>query len=125
MIKIKHRGNFNNVERFFNRMLGLSIRNILAEYGEIGVGLLQQSTPKDTGHTRDCWSYTIETTGRRSILAFENTNIKNGVNIAIILNYGHGTNNGGYVAGRNYINPTIQPLFDKIADDLWKKVTSK
>lgn len=120
MIKRRVKGSFKNAERFFSNSQNINqkFREIMQKYGQAGVEALQKATPKDSGATANSWSYTIEDWG----LSFSNSNVVNGVAIAIILQYGHGTRNGGYVQGRDYINPTLQPIFDKISEDLEKEV---
>jgi len=122
MIKIGLKGDFKNTERFFdgakNKLPG-RLRSVLDKYGQRGVAALQATTPKDSGKTANAWRYTIFDLG----IAWENTNITtDGTQIAILLQYGHGTRNGGYVQGRDYINPAVQPIFDEIADACWKEV---
>jgi hypothetical protein len=98
-------------------------RGILDKYGAEGVAALASATPVDTGETARSWYYKIERDKSGSFtLAFFNSNIQNGVPIAIILQYGHGTRNGGWVEGRDYINPAIQPIFDRLADEAWREV---
>ena len=121
-IKIKHSGDFKNTERFFSKALNTDYISILKVYGEKGVAALRSATPKDTGKTADSWDYIIEQKKGKFAIVFTNDHIERGINIAVILNYGHGTANGAYVAGRHYIEPAIQPIFDKIADDVWKEV---
>lgn len=89
-----------------------------------GVDALRAATPMDSGLTAASWGYEIEITNEGVTITWINTNNVDGVNVAVILQYGHGTGTGGYVAGRDYINGAIQPIFDQIADDIWKKVTS-
>lgn len=120
----KHRGNFNNFQKFANKILAHDYLNILDKYGQMGVEALAASTPVDTGKTAQSWTYEIERTRDRTSISWLNTNTNNGVNIAIILQYGHGTGTGGYVQGRDYINPAMRPVFDKIAEQAWKEVTS-
>lgn len=96
---------------------------MLERYGRAGVSALASATPKDSGVTSGSWNYEISYNRKETMIAFTNSNIQNGVNIAVILQYGHGTRHGGYVAGRDYINPAIQPVFDKIADDAWREIT--
>ena len=96
---------------------------ILDKYGREGVEALSAATPVDSGKTASSWKYDIEHSSRGASISFSNTNINKGVNIAIILQYGHGTRNGGYVQGRDYINPAIQPVFDRIVNEAWKEVT--
>ena len=122
MIKISLKGNFKNIERFFDgakNRLPQRIRSVLDRYGRQGVAALQMYTPKDSGETANSWKYEIFNLG----IAWSNTNVtSNGTPIAILLQYGHGTKNGGYVQGRDYINPALQPIFDEIADNCWKEV---
>ena len=122
IISFKHRGNFKKTDDFFSKSLKTDYRSIMDVYGKKGVAVLRSATPQDSGKTADSWSYTIDRKNGQWRITFINDNIQNGVNIAIILNYGHGTAGGAYVAGRNYIDPAIQPIFDKIADDVWKEV---
>lgn len=122
MIKFKHSGNFEKTDEFFSKALNADYRSVLEVYGEKGVAALKAATPKDSGKTADSWGYEIDQKNGKWRITFTNTNIQNGINIAIILNYGHGTASGAYVAGRNYIDPAIRPIFDKIADDVWKEV---
>lgn len=124
MIKFKHRGNFDNTERFFKKVKKREYLKVLKRYGEIGVAALSGATPTRTGKTASSWSYEIKVGSSESSITFINSNVNKNVNIAIILQYGHGTGTGGYVAGRDYINPAIQPIFDRIAEDSWKEVTS-
>lgn len=122
MIKIALKGNFKNIERFFDgakNRLPQRIRSVLDRYGRQGVAALQMYTPKDSGETANSWKYEIFNLG----IAWSNTNVTgNGTPVAILLQYGHGTKNGGYVQGRDYINPALQPIFDEIADNCWKEV---
>jgi len=94
----------------------------LDKYGKQGVTALSQATPKDSGLTATSWSYTISRSNGTIAIEWNNSNIQNGCPIAVILQYGHGTGNGGYVQGRDYINPAMRPVFDKILDDMWKEV---
>lgn len=122
IISFKHSGSFKHTEDMFSKALKIGYREIMEAYGEKGVAALRAATPRDSGTTADSWDYKIERKNGKWAICFTNSNINNGVNIAIILNYGHGTASGAYVAGRNYIDPAIQPIFDKIADDVWKEV---
>lgn len=122
VISFKHKGDFKKTDEFFSKALNADYVSILDLYGKAGVDALRAATPKDTGITAESWGYVVEHKKGKWQITFTNDNIQNGVNIAIILNYGHGTANGAYVAGRNYIDPAIQPIFDKIADDVWKEV---
>lgn len=123
MIKVTSKTNFSKTTRYLAKLKrGASIRD-LDRYGREGVAALAAATPKDTGLTASSWSYKVTRANGRVTLSFHNSNIQNGVPIAIILQYGHGTRNGGWVEGRDYINPAIQPIFDRMASDAWKEVT--
>lgn len=123
MISFKQRGDFSKSFKFMERVKEVVHLSNLDKYGREGVTALSSATPVDTGKTADSWTYEI-TRNRGSVaISFHNTNIQNGVPIAIILQYGHATRNGGWVQGRDYINPAIQPIFNKIADEAWKEVT--
>lgn len=123
MIRFVHKGNFNNTERFFSKATRLNVENILSHYGDIGVQALAEATPVDSGKTASSWSYEVQGSSSQASIIWTNSNINKGVNIAVILNFGHGTGTGGYVAGREYISPAIQPIFDQIANAAWKEVT--
>ena len=125
MIIVKHRGDFNKTLKFLERASKASMRKVLEYYGQKGVEALSAATPVDTGLTASSWGYDIQNTANGYTIAFVNSNIQNGVPIALILQYGHGTRNGGWVQGRDYINPAIQPIFDKLANDAWKEVTKR
>lgn len=124
MIKFKQRGNFNNTERFFKRAQKMDFFKNLEKYARAGVAALASVTPVDSGNTANSWDYEIVKEKGHISIYWTNSNINDGVPIAVILQYGHGTNGGGYVEGRDYINPAIQPIFDQIADAAWKEVTS-
>ena len=124
MIVIRQKGDFSNLSKYLERLKETARLGILDKYGREGVAALASATPVDTGLTASSWYYEIERTKNSVSLNFGNSNIQNGVPIAIILQYGHGTGTGGWVEGRDYINPAIQPIFDKIANDAWKEVTS-
>ena len=121
-ITFRHKGNFSKTEKFFDALLRSDHLKVLERYGQAGVAALAAATPKDSGLTAASWDYEITRDKRGASITFTNSNIHNGVNIAIILQYGHGTRNGGYVDGRDYINPAIQPIFDKMADEAWGEV---
>ena len=123
MITFKHRGNFEKTEKFFNRSKNNTYLNIFERYGREGVNALSSATPIDSGKTASSWDYKIKRTRFGVTISWINTNIVNGVPISIILQYGHGTRTGGYVQGRDYINPAIQPIFDKMSEAIWKEVT--
>ena len=123
MITVKCHGSFKNTERFLNRATKLDIERILHKYGEAGVAALAAATPRETGATANAWRYEIQNTRTSKKVTWYNDNVNKGVQIAVILQYGHGTNNGGYVQGRDYINPALRPIFDAIAEDAWREVT--
>lgn len=117
-------GGFTKTERFLNRMKRREYLNVLDEFGRDGVRALRNATPVDSGATAEAWDYEIKRTRNYTEIVWTNSNINDGVPIAVILQYGHGTGTGGYVQGRDYINPAIRPVFDKIAEKAWKVVTS-
>ena len=123
MISFRQKGDFSNLTNFLERAKNVIHIGDLDKYGKAGVAALSSATPVDTGLTASSWSYEIENKNGSVIIFFKNSNIQNGVPIAIILQYGHGTRNGGWVQGRDYINPAIQPIFDEIANNAWKEVT--
>lgn len=123
MITFKQKGNFSKLNRYLERAKEVAKIGILDKYGQAGVEALSSATPTDTGLTASSWYYKIERTKTSATIQFLNSNLNDGVPIAVILQYGHGTGTGGWVEGRDYINPAIQPIFDKIANDAWKEVT--
>ncbi len=123
MIKFRQKGDFSKLTKFLERAKESVHLGDLDKYGREGVAALSSATPVDTGWTANSWHYKIEQRSGSVSIVFYNSNIQNGVPIAIILQYGHGTRNGGWVQGRDYINPAIQPVFDKITEDAWREVT--
>ena len=123
MISVKQKGDFSRTYEFLNNSKRAISTSMLSRFGREGVDALNKSTPVDTGKTANSWYYKIEREKGSVTISFCNSNIQNGVPIAIILQYGHGTRNGGWVEGRDYINPAIQPIFDKIANEAWREVT--
>jgi len=123
-ITFRSKGNFSKTDRYFQKILKAIHLGILDRYGRKGVNALSSATPIDSGETAASWYYTTSYTEDSASLIFSNSHINKGVPIAIILQYGHGTGTGGYVQGRDYINPAIQPIFDKLASEAWKEVTS-
>lgn len=121
-ISFSSKGDFSKTIKFLNKVKNVKINNILSKYGKIGVTALSQATPKDSGVTSRSWNYKIEVNNGNASIVWYNTNVVKGVNIAVILQYGHGTRNGGWVEGRDYINPAMKPIFDKIANQVWKEV---
>lgn len=109
--------------RYLERAKEVVKRGVLDAYGREGVAALASATPVDSGKTASSWRYEIQQESGSVTISFCNTNIQNGVPIAIILQYGHGTGTGGWVQGRDYIDPAIRPVFDKIANEAWREVT--
>lgn len=124
MISIRHKGDYAKLTRYLEKMKKSARVSILDKYGQAGVNALAAATPVDTGLTANSWYYRVESSANSATITFCNSNIQNGIPIAIILQYGHGTRNGGWVEGRDYINPAIQPIFDKIVNDAWKEVAT-
>lgn len=124
MISISQSGDFKNISKFLDKMTKRDSSHILEKYGEIGVDLLADATPMDTGETASSWDYEIETTNGRYEIHWTNSNVQDDVNIAMILQYGHGTKNGGYVQGIDYVNPAIAEVFKRMADELWEEVVT-
>lgn len=124
MLSIRQKGDYAKLTRYLVNTR-TKIRSFdLNKYGKQGVAALMSMTPVDTGLTANSWYYEIERGDGRASITFYNSNVQNGIPIAIILQYGHGTGGGGWVEGRDYINPALQPIFDKLAEDAWKEVTS-
>ena len=123
MISFRQKGDFSKLNRFLERAKEAARVSILDKYGREGVAALASATPKETGETANSWYYEIKHENGSATISFCNSNINQGVPIAIILQYGHGTGTGGWVEGRDYINPAIQPVFDRIVNDAWKEVT--
>ena len=123
MISFRQKGDFSKLTRYLEKAKNAIRIGDLDKYGREGVAALASATPKDTGKTAESWSYKIENKEGSVTISFLNSNIQNGVPIAVILQYGHGTGNGGWVQGRDYINPAIRPIFDKIAQNAWREVT--
>lgn len=123
MIRCNVKGNFKNSLGILNRVLKTDYMSVLRKYAEEGVEALKEATPVRTGKTAASWNYEITREGSSIVINWTNSNIVNGIPIAVILDMGHGTRGGGYVQGRNYISPAIQPIFDIIAEKAWKEVT--
>lgn len=124
MISVRHKGNFNNFERFCNRvLLKRNYLNIITDYAERGIEALKEATPVDGGETAEGWGYEIEDKDGITTLTFTNSNINDGVNVAILLIYGHATRNGGYVEGNNFVPEVLEPIFRDLAAAMWKEVT--
>lgn len=124
MITFRQKGDFSKLTRFLEKAKESVRLGDLDKYGREGVAALASATPVESGLTANSWYYEIERKKGSASITFYNSNVQNGILIAIILQYGHGTGTGGWVQGRDYINPAIQPIFDKIANDAWREVTS-
>lgn len=123
MITFSSKGSFSNTNKFFKNALAASKMDQLDRYGKQGVKALRAMTPKDSEKTADSWSYEIKRKNGTTTILWSNSHVVDGINIAVILQYGHGTRHGGWVEGRDYINSAIQPIFDEIAQSAWKEVT--
>lgn len=124
MIKFRHKGDFSKLTRYLGEVGTAIDMKILNKYGERGVAALSSATPVDSGKTASSWYYEISRDSRGYVISFNNSNVVDGwCNIAVILQYGHATGNGGWVEGRDYINPAIRPVFDNLANDAWEEVT--
>lgn len=123
MISFRQKGDFSKLSEYFERVREAARIGVLDKYGRAGVAALASATPTETGLTASSWYYEIKRQNGSATIEFLNSNINKGVPIAIILQYGHGTGSGGWVEGRDYINPAIQPIFDQLADDAWEEVT--
>ena len=123
IIQFKQQGDFSKTENFLKKLRKLDLDSVLEKYGELGVQALANATPVDTGKTAASWDYNISKTRNTITITWTNSNVNNGVPIALLIQYGHGTGTGGYVQGRDYIKPAIQPIFDNLAKALWEEVT--
>lgn len=124
MISFVHKGDLGKITRFLNKVKRLNIQSILEKYGRYGVEVLSIATPVASGKTAESWGYEIDISDNYYAIYWTNSNVNKGYNIAILLNYGHGTGTGGYVEGRPFISPAIRPVFEAMADAAWKEVTS-
>lgn len=125
VVMFRQKGDFRRTSDFLKRANRLNLDVILNQYGQEGVEALRAATPKDTGTTANSWSYVVHKGTGSITITWSNSNIVDGVPIAVILQYGHGTRNGGYVQGTDYINPAMKPIFDKIAQRAWEEVKRK
>ena len=123
MITIESQGEWKLTRNWFDRMTKLDLALIMNQFGKEGVSALSAATPSRSGMTSKSWNYEVTRKGNNWKITWTNSNVNKGANIAVLIQYGHGTRNGGYVVGRDYINPAIRPIFDKIADKAWKEVT--
>lgn len=125
LIKFKQKGDFSKLTSYFERTKEVFKSGELDKYGQAGVEALRSATPRDSGKTAESWYYEIENQNGRITISFHNSNVNDNVSIAVILQYGHGTRNGGWVEGMDYINPAMQPVFNEIVDQAWKEVTKQ
>jgi len=123
MITIESQGEWKLTRNWFDRMTKLDLALIMNQFGKEGVSALAAATPSKSGLTSKSWNYEVTRKGNNWKITWTNSNVNKGANIAVLIQYGHGTRNGGYVVGRDYINPAIRPVFDKIAQKAWKEVT--
>ena len=124
MIYFNQKGDFSNVLKYLNGLKGRRYRDILEKYAKEGVEALRSNTPVDSGVTADSWGYEIVTTRKGFNINWTNSNVVDGVPVVILLQYGHATRSGSFVEGRDFINPAMKPIFDRIAESLWKEVES-
>ena len=122
VVMFRQKGDFRRTSDFLKRVNRLNLDAILNQYGQEGVEALRAATPKDTGTTANSWNYAVHKGTGSITITWSTSNIVDGVTIAVILQYGHGTRNGGYVQGTDYINPAMKPIFDKIAQRAWEEV---
>lgn len=123
MIKITQRGSFKHTERYLARLKIEDVVRVLNKYGDIGVQALSSATPRDSGVSADSWYYTIDQRKGYYSIRWHNRNVKDGIPIVVLLQYGHGTRNGGYIQGEDFIMPAIRPIFERISNEAWKEVT--
>ena len=124
IISFRHKGDFSKLSQYLEKVKSVIRMDIFNKYGKKGVDALSAATPVDSGKTASSWYYKIEKRAVATVISFHNSNINKGVPIALLIQYGHGTRNGGYVQGRDYINPALRPIFDQLADSAWKEVTN-
>lgn len=122
-VRFRHSGDFNKTEKFLKKIKSQDYLNALSKYGEKGVAALSSATPVESGMTANSWGYEIVKSKGSVAIYWTNSNQNKGVNIAVILQYGHGTGTGGYVQGIDYINPALRPIFEQISSDAWREVT--
>lgn len=125
MITFRHKGDFSKTINFLNGAKESINLEVLNKYGQEGVAALASATPVDSGETAKSWYYRIRQKSGSIAITFFNSNIQTGVLVAVLVQYGHATRNGGWVEGQDYINPAIKPIFDKIANEVWREVTKK
>jgi hypothetical protein len=124
MISFQQSGDFKHIEAFLREMTTKDLFATLSRYGQMGVAALASATPADSGVAAGSWGFVVEKSKGSASIIWTNSDVENGFPVVVMLQHGHGTGTGGYVQGRDFINPAIQPIFDKISDDVWKAVTS-
>lgn len=124
MITFKQHGSFKNTERYLKKLTTLEFNSIMVKFGTEGVNALRTATPKDTGETANSWSFDVFKSRGGFRIAWSNSHINEGIPVAILIQYGHGTRNGSFVQGIDFINPAMKPIFERIAENIWKEVTS-
>lgn len=124
IISFRHKGDFSKLSQYLEKIKSAIRMDIFNKYGKMGVEALTSATPVDSGKTASSWYYKIKKGDGITVISFHNSNINKGIPIALLIQYGHGTRNGGYVQGRDYINPALRPIFDQLADFAWKEVTN-
>ena len=122
VVSFTQKGNFKKTDRFLGKLVGLHFARKLKHYGELGVQALKAATPKDSGLTAESWNYEIVEEKGQTALYFRNENMSEGIPVAILLQYGHATRDGGFVEGIDYINPALRPIFEQMAREAWKEV---
>ena len=124
IISFRHKGDFSKLSQYLEKVKSVIRMDIFNKYGKKGVDALSAATPVDSGKTASSWYKKRKKSAGATVISFHNSNINKGVPIALLIQYGHGTRNGGYVQGRDYINPALRPIFDQLADSAWKEVTN-
>ena len=122
MVTIKCVPKFKKTDSYLEKLKEVFHSGLLDKYGKMGVDALRDATPKDTGKTANSWTYEIKRVNKTITINWTNTNFNNGVPVAVVLQYGHATRNGGFVKGIDYINPAMAPIFQQIAEEAWKEV---
>ena len=124
MIRVESSGSFDNTVKFLKFLQSGRMFNVLDRYGRMGVDELRANTPKESGETANSWGYRVINQNGIHGIEWYNTHVNDGVNVAVLIQYGHGTGTGGYVEGIDYINPALRPVFQAMADDIWRQVSN-
>lgn len=123
MLGVTTSGSFKNTDAFFKRMQSSDIQKTVKKYGVKGMDALSNATPEDTGETAKSWKYEVTKKPGEITIGWHNTHEEKGLPIAILVQYGHATRDGGYIPGRDFVNPAMRPVFDQISDEVWRQVT--